>query len=56
MPIIKNKKEYDLKIPTNIRIENRLKALLLNEAKERKVTLAFVVNEIFANWYKEKGE
>lgn len=52
MAIVQNPQNYDSKLPTNIRIVGLLKDLALQEAKERGVPLALIVNESLAERYK----
>jgi len=52
MTVIDNPQKYDCKIPTNIRIEAKLKQLAIEESKKYNITLARIVNEALTERYK----
>lgn len=52
MQVVKNPKEYDNKLPTNVRLERDMKQRALKEAKERATTLSDVVNDALKERYK----
>ena len=56
MPVIRNPREYDQKVPTNVRLVRELKAYAKAEAKSRNIDLADVVNESLAERYKGRVE
>lgn len=53
MSIIKNPRQYDSKLPTNVRIDEKLKEHVYAEAEKRSVPIARIINEALEDRYKE---
>ena len=49
---IVNPKEYDSKVPTNVRLEKALKDKAIQEASDKKINLADVVNNALRERYR----